>query len=149
MRESFAQAGLPVVSVDSKHRELVGDFKNPGATWEEEPILVNDHDFPSQAKGVALPYGVYDVAANHACVSVGTTHDTRTSQSTTWPGGGPATGAATTRRHRTARARRLRWQQRGTHPGLEVRPPAPPVRPARPHGHRLPLPERRLEVEPH
>jgi len=37
---------------------------------------VNDHDFPSQAKGVALPYGVYDVAANHACVSVGTTHDT-------------------------------------------------------------------------
>jgi len=76
MRESFAQAGLPVVSVDSKHRELVGDFKNPGATWEEEPILVNDHDFPSQAKGVALPYGVYDVAANHACVSVGTTHDT-------------------------------------------------------------------------
>ena len=76
MREAFAQAGLPVVSVDAKHRELVGDFKNPGATWEEEPILVNDHDFPSQAKGVALPYGVYDLAANHACVSIGTTHDT-------------------------------------------------------------------------
>ncbi len=76
MRESFAQTGLPVVSVASKHRELVGDFKNPGATWEEEPVLVNDHDFPSQAKGVALPHGVYDVAANHACVSVGTTHDT-------------------------------------------------------------------------
>ncbi|MGO9407207.1 MAG: ISAzo13-like element transposase-related protein, partial [Acidimicrobiales bacterium] len=75
-RESFAQAGLPVVSVDSKHRELVGDFKNPGATWDTEAVLVNDHDFPSQAKGVALPYGVYDVAANHACVSVGTTHDT-------------------------------------------------------------------------
>jgi len=83
MRESFAQAGLPVVSVDSKHRELVGDFKNPGATWEEEPILVNDHDFPSQAKGVALPYGVYDVAANHACVSVGTTHTCLTLSSCT------------------------------------------------------------------
>ena len=76
MRQSFAQAGWPVVSVDAKHRELVGEFKNPGATWVEEPILVNDHDFPSQAKGVALPYGVYDLAANHACVSVGTTHDT-------------------------------------------------------------------------
>jgi Rhodopirellula transposase DDE domain len=76
MREAFAQAGLPVVSVDSKHRELVGEFRNPGATWGKEPALVNDHDFPSDAKGVALPYGVYDVAANHACVSVGTTHDT-------------------------------------------------------------------------
>ena len=76
MREAFTQAGLPVVSVDSKHRELVGEFRNPGATWDKEPALVNDHDFPSDAKGVALPYGVYDVAANHACVSVGTTHDT-------------------------------------------------------------------------
>lgn len=76
MREAFTQAGLPVVSVDSKHRELVGEFKNPGANWDKEPVLVLDHDFPSDAKGVALPYGVYDVAANHACVSVGTTHDT-------------------------------------------------------------------------
>ncbi len=75
-RDAFAKAGLPVVSVDSKHRELVGEFRNPGATWEKEPTLVLDHDFPSDAKGVALPYGVYDLAANEACVSVGTAHDT-------------------------------------------------------------------------
>jgi len=72
----FAQAGSPVVSVDSKHRELAGELRNPGATWAKEPAPVLDHDFPSDAKGVALPYGVYDVAANHACVSVGTSHDT-------------------------------------------------------------------------
>jgi hypothetical protein len=76
MRETFTQAGLPVVSIDAKHRELVGDFKHPGATWDSEPALVLDHDFPSDAVGVALPYGVYDVSANEACVSVGTTHDT-------------------------------------------------------------------------
>jgi len=76
MRESFAQAGLPVVSVDSKHRELVGDFKNPGATWEEEPILVNEPRLPLPGQGRRPALRVYDVAANHACVSVGTTHDT-------------------------------------------------------------------------
>lgn len=76
IRETFAKAGLPVVSVDSKHRELVGEFKNPGRTWSTEPTPVLDHDFPSDAKGVALPYGVYDLAANEACMSVGTTHDT-------------------------------------------------------------------------
>jgi hypothetical protein len=76
MRKSFEEAGLPVVSVDAKHRELVGEFKNPGATWAKEPAVVLDHDFPSDADGVALPYGVYDVSANHACISVGTSHDT-------------------------------------------------------------------------
>lgn len=76
MRETFAKTGLPVVSVDSKHRELVGEFKNPGATWSTEATLVLDHDFPSDAEGVALPYGIYDLAANKACISVGTTHDT-------------------------------------------------------------------------
>jgi hypothetical protein len=75
-REAFAKAGLPVVSVDSKHREMVGEFKNPGTTWAKEPVPVLDHDFLSDATGVALPYGVYDLAANHACVTVGTSHDT-------------------------------------------------------------------------
>ena len=76
MRETFTKAGLPIVSVDAKHRELVGDFKNAGTTWNSESTSVLDHDFPSDAKGVALPYGVYDTSANEACVSVGTTHDT-------------------------------------------------------------------------
>ena len=75
-REAFAKAGLPVVSVDAKHREMVGEFKNPGATWETEPLAVLDHDFLSDATGVALPYGIYDLAANEACVSIGTSHDT-------------------------------------------------------------------------
>ena len=75
MQEAFAQAGLPVVSVDAKHRELVGDLKHPEPAWDSEPALVLDHDFPSDASGVALPYGVYDLRANEACVSFGTTHD--------------------------------------------------------------------------
>lgn len=57
-RETFARAGLPVISVDSKKRELVGNFKNAGATWSQKPRLVNDHDFRSDAEGIALPYGV-------------------------------------------------------------------------------------------
>jgi hypothetical protein len=75
-RQTFAGLGLPVVSVDSKKRELVGNFKNAGTNWCTVPTLVNDHDFRSDAEGVALPYGVYDPVANHGCLFVGTTHDT-------------------------------------------------------------------------
>jgi hypothetical protein len=74
----FLAAGDPVISVDTKKRELVGDFKNPGREWEPigEPSEVNVHDFPGDAVGVALPYGVYDMAANTGWVNVGTDHDT-------------------------------------------------------------------------
>ena len=75
-REIFARADLPIISIDAKKRELVGNFKNQGTTWRQTPTLVNDHDFPSDAKGVALPYGVYDLSANHGYLFVGTTHDT-------------------------------------------------------------------------
>jgi len=75
-RKTFARAGRPIVSVDSKKRELVGDFKNGGTTWCQEPILVNDHDFRSDAKGIALPYGIYDVGANRGYLFIGTSHDT-------------------------------------------------------------------------
>ena len=75
-REAFARAGSPIVSVDSKKRELVGTFKNPGATWSQKPTLVNDHDFRSEAKGIALPYGIYDVGHNHGYLFIGTSHDT-------------------------------------------------------------------------
>ena len=75
-RDAFAGQGLPIVSVDSKKRELVGNFKNLGVTWCQQPTLVNDHDFRSDADGIALPYGVYDLAANHGCLFIGTTHDT-------------------------------------------------------------------------
>jgi hypothetical protein len=74
----FLAAGDPVVSVDTKKRELVGDFKNGGREWEPVgiPAEVNVHDFPGDAVGVALPYGVYDMAANAGWVNVGTDHDT-------------------------------------------------------------------------
>jgi hypothetical protein len=74
----FLAAGDPVISVDTKKRELVGNFKNNGREWEPigEPTEVDVHDFPGDAVGVALPYGVYDMGANTGWVNVGTDHDT-------------------------------------------------------------------------
>ena len=70
--------GIPFISVDTKKKELVGNFKNAGREWQpqDEPELVDVHDFPGDAVGKAIPYGVYDVAANNGFVSVGTDHDT-------------------------------------------------------------------------
>jgi hypothetical protein len=70
--------GMPVISVDTKKKELVGNFKNGGREWQPQgkPDLVDVHDFPSDAVGKAIPYGVYDLAANAGFVSVGTDHDT-------------------------------------------------------------------------
>jgi hypothetical protein len=76
LREDFASKGLPIISVDTKKKELVGLFKNPGTTWERTPKMVNDHDFRSDAKGIAVPYGIYDLLANHGTVFVGTSSDT-------------------------------------------------------------------------
>lgn len=75
---SFLAEGAPVISVDTKKKELVGDFKNAGREWQPSgaPELVQVHDFPSQALGKAIPYGVYDMARNEAWVSVGRDHDT-------------------------------------------------------------------------
>jgi hypothetical protein len=68
----------PVISVDTKKKELVGDFKNGGKEWQPmgSPEKVNVHDFPSDAIGKAIPYGVYDMARNEAWVSIGCDHDT-------------------------------------------------------------------------
>jgi hypothetical protein len=70
--------GQPVVSVDTKKKELVGDFKNPGQEWrpEGDPQKVRVHDFKDEELGKAIPYGVYDVANNQGWVSVGIDHDT-------------------------------------------------------------------------
>jgi hypothetical protein len=70
--------GVPVISVDTKKKELVGNFKNAGREWQpqSEPDRVDVHDFPSDALGKAIPYGVYDVAADDGFVSVGVDHDT-------------------------------------------------------------------------
>jgi hypothetical protein len=73
-------ANEPVISVDTKHRELVGEFKNSGQEWARsgQPVEVNTHDFPSHAEGKAIPYGVYDLARNEGWVSVGISRDTAT-----------------------------------------------------------------------
>jgi hypothetical protein len=75
---AFLHQQQPVISVDTKKKELVGAFKNAGREWQPtgtpEPVRV--HDFPSDAVGKAIPYGVYDMARNEAWVSVGRDHDT-------------------------------------------------------------------------
>jgi len=71
-------AGQPVISVDTKKKEIVGLFKNDGQQWRPagDPVRVNVHDFPDPDLGKANPYGVYDVTANTGWVPVGTDHDT-------------------------------------------------------------------------
>lgn len=76
LRERGASENTPVISVDTKKKELVGAFKNPGAKWDREPVLVNDHDFRSDAESVAVPYGIYDLQANTGTVFIGTSYDT-------------------------------------------------------------------------
>src|SRR5690606_33116700 len=76
--KAFQQRGQPVVSVDTKKKELVGPFKNGGREWRPEgtPDSVRVHDFIDSELGKAIPYGVYDIANNVGWVSVGTDHDT-------------------------------------------------------------------------
>jgi hypothetical protein len=75
---AFQKREQPVVSVDTKKKELVGEFKNPGEEWQPQgqPQPVNVHDFPDKKLGKAIPYGVYDLAGNEGWVSVGIDHDT-------------------------------------------------------------------------
>lgn len=68
--------GHAIISVDTKTRELIGRFKNPGEAWNQDPELTNDHDYPSLASGVAILYGVYDDQHKDGSVFVGTSHDT-------------------------------------------------------------------------
>jgi transposase len=75
---SFQRRGQPVLSVDTKKKELVGNYKNPGQEWEPEgqPRRVKSKDFPDKKLGKVSPYGVYDLTANEGWVNVGITHDT-------------------------------------------------------------------------
>ncbi|KKL84693.1 hypothetical protein LCGC14_1962190 [marine sediment metagenome] len=71
MRKHFAERGLPILSCDTKKKELIGDFKNPGTRYRQQADLVNDHDFASYAVGRAFPYGIYDEVRNEGFVYVG------------------------------------------------------------------------------
>jgi Rhodopirellula transposase DDE domain len=76
--QAFEQQGNPIISVDCKKKELIGNFKNNGSTWQAKGAQteVNVYDFLSLANGKAIPYGVYDLVHNQGFVNVGLDHDT-------------------------------------------------------------------------
>ena len=147
--ERFVTDAAPIISVDTKKKELVGHFKNAGVAWNRAPVVVNDHDFRSEAEGIAIPYGIYDLQANRGTMFVGTTYDTpsfavdaieqwwRTEGLTRYPGSRElailADGGGSNRRQM---------------PRLEVRAPAQPLRPTWPVDPPRSLPAGSLEVEP-
>lgn len=74
--QAFRQAGLPIISVDTKKKELIGNFKNAGRRWCQTAEAVNEHDFAQDALGKAVPYGLYDLLHNQGYVYVGRSADT-------------------------------------------------------------------------
>ncbi len=76
--KEFMNLGIPVISVDTKKKELIGNYKNEGAEYRpiKSPIKVNDHDFPDKQKGKVSPYGIYDINRNEGFVNVGLSADT-------------------------------------------------------------------------
>ena len=76
MKQLYMAAGHPVISVDAKKKELIGNFKNPGQAWCRQAEIVNVHDFRHDAEGRAVPYGIYDLTHNEGYVAVGISADT-------------------------------------------------------------------------
>ncbi|GFP21674.1 hypothetical protein HKBW3S06_00901 [Candidatus Hakubella thermalkaliphila] len=78
LAKEFMGWGDPVISIDAKKKERVGDFKNPGRRWRPKgsPEEVNVYDYPSLSKGTAIPYGAYDIQKNNGVVNVGISHET-------------------------------------------------------------------------
>ena len=150
VRERYAVDNTPVISVDTKKKELVGAFRNTGAKWDHSPELVNDHDFRSDAEGRAIPYGIYDTRANAGTVFVGQTADTpafavdciekwwRTEGCKHYPEANAAADPGRWRRQQQLHGARL-----------EIQPPTPPRQPARTAGECGPLPAGHVEVESH
>jgi hypothetical protein len=86
-RQRFLRNGWPVISVDTKKKELIGNFKNPGTTWRKDARDVLDHDFPNAAEGRGIPFGLYDEGRNTGFVVVGTSRETAdfaTAATRTW-----------------------------------------------------------------
>ena len=142
-------AGQPVISVDTKKKELVGRYKNGGAEWRPagQPEQVKVHDFVDRELGKANPYGVYDLAANTGWVSVGTDHDTAAFAVNTIRSWWNTTGKPhLSRRLPAADHRRWGRLQRLPHPAVEDRA-GPTRRRDRTDDHRLPPTPRHVEVE--
>ena len=76
LKAEFFDSPNPILSMDSKKKELIGPFFRPGLLWTQEILRVFDHDFPSFAEGVVIPHGLYDLKANVGHLHLGTSHDT-------------------------------------------------------------------------
>src|SRR5262249_13989010 len=76
LKAEYLKAGLPVISIDTKKKELIGDFYRDGGIDTQATIAVNDHDFPSLGSGTVIPHGIYDVGLNRGFVHLNTSHDT-------------------------------------------------------------------------
>ena len=76
LRQEYQAAGDPVISIDTKKKELLGNFHRVGTTFTEETVETFDHDFPSAGTGKLIPHGIYDIANEHAHIHLNTSHDT-------------------------------------------------------------------------
>jgi len=76
LKQEFLDAGQPVLSIDTKKKEHLGTLSRESKLYSRDEVRVYDHDFPSSATGVVIPYGIYDLAANVGHVTLGTSHDT-------------------------------------------------------------------------
>ena len=92
LKEKYLKAGVPVIRIATKKKELIGDFYREGAIEAQGTIEVNDHDFGSMGSGTAIPHGIYDVGLNRGFVHLNTSHDTSElacdSLATWWEGHG-------------------------------------------------------------
>lgn len=76
LRQEYMQSDNPIVSVDAKKRELIGDLFRAGEVYSKEEVASYDHDFPHLASGVAIPHGIFDLKKNKAHINIGTSHET-------------------------------------------------------------------------
>lgn len=76
LKQKYLDAGQPVISIDTKKKEMLGNFYRDGVTDAVEPTVVNDHDFASSSDGKVIPHGIYDLAKNEASLHLNTSHDT-------------------------------------------------------------------------
>jgi hypothetical protein len=76
LRKEYRAAGDPIISIDTKKKEQIGNFHRVGSTFTEQPVEVFDHDFASAGAGKLIPHGIYDEARGHAHINLNTSHDT-------------------------------------------------------------------------
>jgi len=76
LRQEYQDAGDPVISIDTKKKELLGNFHRPGPTFTAQTVETFDHDFSSAGQGKLIPHGIYDLASQHAHINLNTSHDT-------------------------------------------------------------------------